>query len=151
METLVLEPEQSTTTLIEPCFDEETATETEPAIDPEQEAFDAACADAIAWGGRIREHKDEEESFAAWFREHAHYLAVLRLHFPPRGSHAKRTVNVNGKGAVAHTWASFVDDEMGVSSQYVNRLLRKYEQRDGDVEPKATTATVDVADDASED
>lgn len=47
-------------------------------------------------------------------------------------------------GAQRHrrsTWASFVEGELGLSIQYLNRLLRKYEQ-DDEAEPDAKESTV---------
>lgn len=99
-----------------------------------REEFDALVNEVAAMRDRLSGHY----TFKEWFATRVDTILDLRSRFPERGSHDKVVVHVAGHDSEEVTWEEFVRKYLGITPQYLNRLIHEAteETSDGQTERK---------------
>ncbi|HVP51412.1 MAG TPA: hypothetical protein VMT05_04845 [Terriglobales bacterium] len=108
------------------------------AADLAQEEFDALVNDVAAMKDRLSGH----HTFKQWFATRVDTILKLRSRFPENGNQNTRVeVRVAGHNPEEVTWEEFVNKYLGITPQYLNRLIHavKIRQRNpGPTKKKAS-------------
>ena len=102
-------------------FDEGAEMPAQTPADLLQEDFDALVNEVAAMRERLSGHF----TFKEWFATRVDTVLELRSHFPERGSHDKVLVHVVGHDPEEVTWEEFVQKYLGITPQYLNRLIHE--------------------------
>jgi hypothetical protein len=86
-----------------------------------QEDFDALVNEVVAMRERLSGHF----TFKEWFAARVDTITELRSRFPERGSHDKVVVHVVGHDPEEVSWEEFVEKYLGITPQYLNRLIHE--------------------------
>ncbi len=90
------------------------------AADLAQEEFDALVNDVAAMKDRLSDH----HTFKQWFATRVDTILKLRSRFPEHGNQNTRIeVRVAGNKPEEVTWEEFVNKYLGITPQYLNRLI----------------------------
>jgi len=100
-------------------FDDEAEIQDQTPADLRREEFDSLLNDVVAMKDRLAGHF----TFKTWFAANKDLIVRLRSMFPERGSHDKVEVRVNGHDPEEVTWEEFVTKYLGITPQYLNRVL----------------------------
>ena len=102
-------------------FDEAAEMPAQTPADLLQEDFDALVNEVAAMRERLSGHF----TFKEWFATRVDTILQLRSRFPERGSHDKVVVHVVGHNPEEVTWEEFVRKYLGITPQYLNRLIHE--------------------------
>lgn len=102
-------------------FDEDAEIPAQALGDLLQEDFAALVNEVAAMKERLSGHF----TFKEWFATRVDTLIELRSRFPERGSHDKIVVHVVGHDPEEVSWEEFVQKYLGITPQYLNRLIHE--------------------------
>ena len=107
-----------------------------------QEDFDALVNEVAAMRERLSGHF----TFKEWFAARVDTITELRSRFPERGSHEKVVVHVVGHDPEEVSWEEFVEKYLGITPQYLNRLIHEANKGpSGPTEKKPTARDLLIA------
>src|SRR6266566_7334727 len=125
--------------------------------DEQQQQIDALAAKAIALAPKLQDRQNrqtawdaESKAFSTWFKKSVKDILELRQVFDPKPGYSKKIeVNFENGTTDVLSWTEFVQKHMGITIQWMNKLLSPYirspkqHEENGDEKIAMTKAELD--------